>query len=345
MNIAKDMVDSLPIIRICDSEYHYTTGYYSNNNWIDEKNIILAKSKDFDNLFGCQLVLVDITSEKELLLVESCNSFIDFLAYEKNLYYISGDTLFCLNVDTMTRREICSCANMSFPHITKDGNYINWMVLENDSPTQCFTIDLRTNVVEKNFEKIFPPPFYDAGHIMICPTDKDKIFFCHEGNAFYITNRLWLFEKDKGLRCIAKQRLDENGDLCDCFGHECWSPNGEGIYFVKYNCSSQAPKGICYTNLDDGETKVLYSKFPYWHVACSPDNNFLASDTQSGSYSGVCLINKQTNEEKMLLKANSNWNHPCHPHPAFSPNSECICYNDLFNGMTSVGIISMKDVI
>ena len=71
---------------------------------------------------------------------------------------------------------------------------------------------------------------------MICPTDKDLFFFAHEGNTEYISNRLWLYDhKSKTMRNIAKQSLNENGDISECYGHEAWSHNGEGLYFVKYD--------------------------------------------------------------------------------------------------------------
>ena len=60
-----------------------------------------------------------------------------------------------------------------------------------------------------------------------------------DGNSHYVTNRLECCadigkQTDKN---IAKQDMDENGCLTECFGHEIWAPDGKGLYFVKYSDS------------------------------------------------------------------------------------------------------------
>ncbi len=339
MNLIKEINNTIEIIRIYDSNYHYSCGYYSNNIWVDENRFILSRSKKIEFNEGCELALIDILNGTEKILVDKCNGFIDYVVYNQILYYVSGEILYSLNIENSEFKEICRCPNMHFPHITNDGRYLNWEI----SPyCKCFKLDLKTGEMEQSFEKSFAPPFQYSDHMMICPTDPDKIFFAHEGDTFYVSNRLWLYEKDKGLRCIAKQNLTENGDLGDCFGHECWSPDGKGLYFVKYKCSPIPPRGICYVDLKGNQSNAIYSKYPYWHVSCSPCGRYLAADTQSGEYSGVCLIDKITNEEKMLIKANSNWQHPCHPHPSFSPKSKKLCFHDLYKDQITVGVINIK---
>ena len=147
------------------------------------------------------------------------------------------------------------------------------------------------------------------------------------------------------MKCIAEQRLDTDGNLGDCFGHECWAPDGKGLYFVKYNCSPVGPRGISYVNADGtGQRTAIYGKYPYWHVCASPDGRFLASDTQSGSYSGVCLIDTYSGNEKMFYKAKSNWTHPTHPHPSFNLSGSKVMFHHIIDDKNCISIANVKDI-
>ena len=68
-------------LRISDPEYHYSFGYYSNNSWVDDHRIVLARFKAADpakiamhsesvNATQIQLVLVDIEAKTEKILTE-----------------------------------------------------------------------------------------------------------------------------------------------------------------------------------------------------------------------------------------------------------------------------------
>ncbi len=98
------------------------------------------------------------------------------------------------------------------------------------------------------YERNFKKPFNDVAHLMVCPENHELMFFCHEGETFYISNRLWLYDMGTGKEWnIAKQTLDRDGNLGDCFGHEMWTPDGKGLYFVKYDCSSLPSASASFT--------------------------------------------------------------------------------------------------
>jgi hypothetical protein len=187
----------------------------------------------------------------------------------------------------------------------------------------------------------FEEPYPIANHHMICPTDPTVMFFSHEGTTQNIPDRLWIAKLGEEPYNIAYQKVGSNGKPLDCFGHEFWAPDGKGLYFVKYSCSPSNPKGVCYVSLDDIENpEVLYSKFPYWHVSCSPDQRYIVSDTQSSGFSGVCLIDTETDKEVMLYRAQTyNYTHPGHPHPCVNTESDVVCFNDhnLENGKIAIG--------
>ena len=228
---------------------------------------------------------------------------------------------------------------------------------------QQMTFDDTSITLREEIRKVFAPPFAACDHYMICPTDKDKVFFAHEGTTEYISNRLWLWEKDKGMRCIAKQYLDEDGNLGDCFGHESWAPDGKGLWFVKYPVSPQPPRGISYVDVEGNQKVAMYGKYNYWHVSCSADGRFLGADTQICKYDGpelpmvseedmklvydsqCCLVNLATGEEKVVIDVVTNSKHPGHPHPAFSPNSKWMCFHDFVDGKVVVGFARIEDVL
>jgi Tol biopolymer transport system component len=340
-------------LRISDPEYHYAFGYYSNNSWVDDHRVVLYRFKSPNpakvaetDPESISLVLVDLENRtKTVLPGTNCGHWDNFIVYGTRLYYIiDSSILYCMDVDSGEVKEICRGKRMYFPHMTSDGKYLNWHQLgTEDEPDTGIRVDVETGEMVTMFSKRFAPPFTTANHMMLCPTDPDLMFFAHEGNTFYVSNRLWLAPLGKEPFNIAKQYLNASGDLGDCFGHECWAADGKGLYFVKYICSPEGPTGLCYVSLDNPtESTLLYSKYNYWHVSVAPDGRHLAADTQDGSYSGVCLVDMETGTEEMLAKARVNWVHPCHPHPHFNPSSTKLAFQELDdNGQIVVGIFDI----
>lgn len=361
MKLVNDVKDSTKVLRIYDEKYEYSFGYYNNNEWVDENRLVLSRwkkndSTEFPN--ETELVLIDIKKGTETVLCDKetygRNSFCYLVSRDKVYFLNKEDWLCSKDVNTGEITKIHKRVTMVNPDITADGKYLIAAITLNKDTAQetyaCLRVNLETGKAEELFEKTFEKPMAYAGHKMICPTDEDKVFFCHEGNTHYVSNRLWLWTKDKGCYCLAKQRLNENGDLGDCFGHECWAPDGKGLYFIKYPCSPMKPTGICYVSTEKEQTDVLYGKYGYWHVCAAKNGRFLAADTtgrdnKQPEYSGVCLIDMETGEEKMLIKADITWKHPCHPHPKFNLDSSLLMYHELYNGNTCVNIIKIEDVI
>ena len=351
MKIIRKITEGNNTIQITDDNYSYTYGYYSNNSWVDDDRIILNKHNLGDDLHG-KYVLIDLINETEEELQLGDNVFTGYtesIAHGEKFYYLQNKSeLMCYNVNTKEINKICDVpAGCHFPHMTADGRYINYAYYTDDAVPmgECYVVDVVEKTVEKAFEKNFDKPFIEANHMMVCPTDKDKIFFAHEGDTFYISNRLWLYEKGKGLRCIAKQRLGENGYLIDCFGHECWAADGKGLYFVKYNCSPEPPKGICYVDLEGNQQNAIYGKYPYWHVCAAPNGRFLAADCQSGERSIVAVIDTKTDKEIKIAEVGFAPPHPSHPHPSFSPNTKTIAYHDLVDEKLTVCFVKVDDII
>ena len=322
--------DGSRILRIISDTYNYTYGYYSNNPWVNGDTIIIARFPELGDESVCDLLAVNLKTQTARIAASSCKGSSEFVVHGEHLYYITApNDLWHMNLMTGEKECICRQPGMHFPHMTSDGRYMNWCRYENDVGIGVI-FDTVTRTSCDIVQKKFAHPFTTANHMMICPSDPDCLFFAHEGITQYISNRLWLAEKGKGSRNIAKQKLNKDGDLGDCFGHECWAYHGKGLYFVKYACSPEPPRGICYVDKVTGEAKLLWSAYPYWHVSCSPDDRFVGADTQNmgPGLSAVCIVDQPAGEERLLVKARTNWKHPCHPHPCFNTESDKVAFNE-----------------
>lgn len=56
---------------------------------------------------------------------------------------------------------------------------------------------------------------------------------------------------------ILRQRLNEDGNNGECVGHEMWSPDGRGMYFIKYISTTILPRGVWYLDVYTRKAGVL----------------------------------------------------------------------------------------
>ncbi len=334
--------DGTPFLSIEDGTGHLSYGYYSNNSWASDDALVISRSDDVRDFKGCPLYLADLGEKRAEPLGVSAEGFSEYVVSGDKLYLIRDGALYRHGIATGETELLYREKGMGFPHMTLDGRYINWAGKDGDLFAGR-VMDLSTGRVETRFRKRFAEPFPVANHMMISPTDPDRVFFSHEGITYYISNRLWLSERGKEPRDLAKQKLNATGDLGDCLGHECWAFDGKGLWFVKYPCSPEPPRGIGYFDLAKNDWEVKFSAYKYWHVAASPAGRYLGSDTQDGSFSGVCLIDLETGREEMLLKAETNWEHPDHPHPHFSPRDSRLAFHNLVDGRVEIGVIDLGE--
>ena len=342
------MINIKDKFEISDSTYHYTVGYYTANKWIGNDIIIASRSKHqrvFASEAEVELVKISLTTGEQTILCNDVSNYMGYVVYKNFVYYTTGKEI--KKIDTVTGEITVIYKNTLFtdienpdffnPEITNDGNFLSVYVRQQNKPTSFIVVDLKNGTAKILFEKSFSDPFPEASHGMICPTDPEIMFFVHEGDTRYITNRLWIYNaKTNEMYNVAKQKLDENGILGDCFGHEAWAPDGKGMYFVKYPVSPVPPKGICYVDIATRDVKLLYSGFPYWHVGSSPDNKYLLADTYEDPCR-VVVIDKSDHTETVIDAVNILTYHPGHPHAQMSPDGKTVIYtavND--NGMVCI---------
>ena len=330
---------------IYDDKYHYTAGYYTTNSWIDNDTVVLARSENAlmneEDEANIQIVLVSLNDGAVTLLCDDLHAMC-YLVHGKKVYYTNRRELKVIDTENGWTNVLYTHQGEEMivhPAITNDGDAVCVYAYKTDTPEDenqsiFLTIDTKTGQVLNSFTKEFAPPFCHADHGMLCPVDKDIMFFAHEGNTRYISNRLWLHNAKTGeFKNIAKQKLDADGNLGDCFGHEMWAPDGRGLYFSKYAVSPQKPTGICYVDIETGEAELLYTGYTYWHTGVSPDGKFIVADTwfPSEDISEIVVVNIATSEEILVDKVNITGKHPCHPHPQMSPDGKKIIYTALCN--------------
>ena len=359
------------IITIADEEYHYSSGYYTMNKWIDNDNVVIARSKS--QTIGVkqnpyedtvEIIKVSLKTGEITVLCDDSLNFAEHVVYGNKVYYSTGKELKV--IDTLTGEIKILYENSTYlnefakgglyngemglmhsPHITNDGKTISLFIPRDNEAAVFISVNTETGEAKEVFRKKFEGPFFWANHCMVCPENPDLFFFAHEGTTFYISNRLWIYDaKTQKAWNIAKQRLDDDGNLGDCYGHEMWAPDGKGMYFVKYKCSPTPPRGICYADIQTGKADLLYSSYGYWHVGVSDDGRYLTSDTQTGlDFSEVVIIDRQTNTETVIDHAKTNWTHPCHPHPQMSKDNQKIMYTALNDQGRTCTKIALLDLI
>ncbi|MBE6613010.1 MAG: hypothetical protein E7632_11005 [Ruminococcaceae bacterium] len=323
-------------ITLTSDKYQYTFGYYSRNPWVSDDVCIMARAEDFTKSADTELVAVDFAGREVHELGISDLGWSEFAVHGEDLYWISDGVLYHRNVRGGEVKKIAEMPGMNFPHMTADGNYINWEA-DRDGKYCGFVCDVRTGEVTELCAMKFAEPFPVANHMMICPTNPDILFFAHEGITQYISNRLWIAEKGREPRSIARQHLDHNGNLGDCYGHEMWAADGKGVWFVKYPVSPQPPCGLSYVDLATGKTTLHFSKFAYWHCSTSPDGRYVGADTLENP-SKIVVVDLETREERCVDVITNGWKHPAHPHPCFSPKSKYVAYNHVIDGRTTVSV-------
>lgn len=324
------------IITITDEQYQYTAGYYVTNKWIDENTFVGVRGSDeiitanVEPAADKQLVKVSLL-DNSVEVIDTGVSYATFSEAKNNkLYYNDAKGFVEFDLHSNTKRYICE-TNAGFVHMTADGKYASLYTGKEGTPSKFYRVDVKTGDIEKILEINFAQPFDVANHLMISPFDKDLFFFAHEGDCRYVSNRLWLYNaKTKKSWNIAKQTLNQDGVLGDCFGHEMWAPDGKGIYFAKYAVSPEPPRGICYVDVQTGKHELLYTKYKYWHVGVSQDGRYLTADTQYDPHqSEVVIIDREAGEEFVIDMPYMTGRHPCHPHPQLSPDNKKVIYTAL----------------
>lgn len=177
----------------------------------------------------------------------------------------------------------------------------------------------------------FTTPFAPStGHPIINPVDKDIMFFCHEGTANLVHDRLWIMNLATGEDYNVFVQTPVNDEITgEPSGHELWTLNGKSIVFIKYPMATNIGKsGPCRVSLDGSKREYFTDdNYNYWHCTITADEEWIAADTQS-SPREIVMVNTNTYKTVLLasFKVGPNKNHPYQPHPTLSWNGKYIAW-------------------
>ena len=109
---------------------------------------------------------------------------------------------------------------------------------------------------------------YDTfiSHVMICPTDPDLLFFCHEGLRPHGKPRMMLFRVGTGPETL----LEDPGQ--GHYTHERWSIDGESILF------DHMGRAFCRVRMADRSVERWTTGQTHIHINRAPDESFFVGD-------------------------------------------------------------------
>lgn len=222
----------------------------------------------------------------------------------RELFYLSGNTVYATHVDTKETRAIAEVP-AHYRHgrglsVNADETLLlgcfalgeeeyykrpreEWYagLFEAGLPNALYTIDVETGKIHE---------FYHEnawlGHAQFSPTDPDQIEFCHEGPGRRL-HRMWLVRTDgSDLRKLHPATVPKT-----FITHEFWDPDGDHVwfdlqvprfggkfYFISYIAGPHTY--LAKTNVTSGET-VRYGlkRSQYsWHYNISPNGQLLCGD-------------------------------------------------------------------
>lgn len=312
--------------------------------------VITARWRQGETDGCCSFVRTDLRTGREQVIVEK-GRWPQFLVCNHMLYYfLDRDVMETDLAAGKTRRLWRGEHSLTgIPSITRDGRFLTLSWYHGDRTTSVCLLDKETGACEEILRRTFPEPFPWVSHDMVNPMDESVCFFCHEGDCRYVTNRMWIADtKEKRAEVFFRQKMDREMGNGECCGHEMWSPDGKGMYFIKYISATVLPRGVWYIDRDTREARPIADGYPYWHVGVSPDGVHLAADTQEDGqyYSDIVLINREKKTETKLLRVPITGVHPCHPHPVFSPDGTKLCFTMEKEDKTlAVGILEWKNLV
>lgn len=178
---------------------------------------------------------------------------------------------------------------------------------------------------------------YNLGHVQVCPTDDNLLFFIHEtgGDAL---QRMWIFDREEGR--ARPYYVEKEGDWIT---HEVWTADGEHIVFMKL------PRYLMMGTKDGHNFRVVAEEEQLLHPGVSQDGKWFCADRMS--YLGVesptliYLINGETGKTTAVASTDEPKTGGDHPHPSFNRSGDMILFTRSFeNGASQVCLIDLSQV-
>jgi len=232
-----------------------------------------------------------------------------------------------LRTDTKTVLWSSSTDRVIGDVITPDGKTVAFstqLIGSNGLDCSLHTLDVATLAEQTRVHKTN----FNLNHVHFSPFDNSWIQFSHEGDPTVIRDRMWGWNALQAPSPNGANIFPAAGPLLLQNDHERAMFNKAGSMVVAYG--GNANSGVWEADYDGTYNHTSTNQLGYDanHVNISHDGRWLVVDTTNvGGVSHVVAINFATGVWRALYTT-SIQNHPWHPHPAISPDSRWVFFND-----------------
>lgn len=359
---AYDLIDSVTgrhITAVGQPGANTAHQYPTAQSWgTDNETLVL--NTNIDGAGSCDLVAYNVRTGETCSIGRS-SYYASTVSSQNEVLYTSGDAAYAVRLDTLDRRLLAHNPDgrvfYGVPSVSGDGSVMTayWKNAPDNLPRSVCTIDtatgsLRQVVTPAYVNAAFAPPQNYIDHPLINPTDTNVLFYCR-GSEEKVDMRMWTLDIHAGVhRNAYVQAKQPDGSVGEYVGHEMWSPDGERLYFVKYEGSPMGQSGIMYVDKCGENAELLNGEYPYLHLSVSPDNRWIVADTKyeyvdGARYSNVVCVNVDTGDAVLLARVRVGESHPGHAHPSFSQDGEKVAFTfaDAV-GKLWVGVMDVSDI-
>ena len=276
----------------------------------------------------------------------------------KIYYYKTAQEIWYMDWDTGEKRKLTGPPEglELIGHVcpTNDGKYFSVKIARgsqaDDLPDGSFNfyrmarynIETSEWTLQRHTFKCLPGG--SIGHPIINPVYPDLIFFCHDGDASWMPDRIHLMDYNKGIDYnLFVQGKKADGGVAEKPGHEIWSYNGENLYFISYPGSRHT--GVTRVS-KDGLEREYYGDGEYstWHSNVTADERWVCADTND-SPRKIVLVSTETYDAEVLAAFyETAGSHPYQPHPSFSWNGEKIMWQAKQDGVLGACWMDISDL-
>jgi len=277
------------VVRLTRGTGSYSSFYFHQNAFTpDGKEVVVAAAIDGER----RLYAINLDTLERRKVTDRPSAFEVAARKSRRVFYMSGATVCCTDLDTLATREIATVpeAWTRGPGLTLNADETmlaggfaegieawyekprsEWFVGIYDAklPNGLYTIDVGSGET-----KVFHRENNWLGHVQFSPTDPRLLMFCHEG-PWERLQRMWVIRTDgSGLKPIHERTME--GEIA---GHEFWDPSGKRVWY-----DLQKPMWrnffIAGTDIDTGEETQYAIDRCRWsfHYNISRDGRLFCGD-------------------------------------------------------------------
>ena len=274
------------------------------------------------------------------------------------VFYFVGNTLFGVNYETLATRPLLQLPPDRRPSMLNadasgttlvfatwdEARFAEWerrMVaseVRSDDQTfqQTTSTIIRYDTTTEQCDEILRLDHFWINHVLLHPTNRDLILFCHEYSSQ--PDRMWLLDASTGEYApIPGQDADE------WYEHEFWSKDGTRVCFHG-GVENDKTIGFCgWYNITTNQSEKFYHCTPgrtYAHYNLSPDGKTMLTDGE-GKPGCISQVHLQNNAQKFepLCRHDSykyDDDQRCHPHPSFTPDGTQVIFTSNRTGTSNI---------